>query len=111
MATGLECRRRGEEGDPPLPSLKVFDRLDDWLRRRIRLLFWRHWKRYQTRIKEMVRRGLSYTRAKQSAGNGRGPWWNSKASHMNQAVPTKELRRLGCVSILDEIQRLKCSTG
>lgn len=89
----------------------AFDRLDGWLKRRIRLLFWRHWKRYKTRLKELVKRGISYERAKKSAGNGRGPWWNSKASHMNQAVPIRELRQLGYVSILEEFQRLKCSTG
>jgi RNA-directed DNA polymerase len=89
----------------------AFDRLDGWLKRRIRLLFWRHWKRYKTRVKELVQRGIGYERAKKSAGNGRGSWWNSKASHMNQAVPIRELRRLGYVSILEEFQRLKCSTG
>lgn len=89
----------------------AFNRLDGWAKRRIRLLFWRHWKRYKTRLKEMVKRGLSHERAKKSAGNGRGPWWNSKGSHLNQAVPIRELRRLGYVSLLEEFQRLKCSTG
>ncbi len=89
----------------------AFERLDAWLRRRIRVVFWRQWKRYRTRLKEMIKRGLQYARAKLSAGNGRGPWWNSGASHVNQAVPTRELRRLGYISVLEEFQRLKCSTG
>ena len=89
----------------------AFERLDFWLRRRIRAIFWRQWKRYRTRLKEMVKRGIEYVRAKKSAGNGRGPWWNSRASHMNQAVPNRELRRLGYVSFLEEFQSLKCSTG
>lgn len=89
----------------------AFERLDAWLRRRIRVIYWRQWKGYKTRLKEMVKRGLQYARAKLSAGNGRGPWWNSGASHMNQAVPTGELRGLGYVSVLEEYQRLKCSTG
>ncbi|MCF5507978.1 group II intron reverse transcriptase/maturase, partial [Pseudomonas sp. PA-3-11C] len=45
-------------------------------------------------------------RAWKSAVNGRGPWWNSGAPHMNQALPKKLWDRLGLVSILDTINRL-----
>jgi RNA-directed DNA polymerase len=87
----------------------VFERLDQWLRRKLRALYWRQWKRWRTRIKELRRRGLAPGRAAYSAMNGHGPWWNAKASHMNQAVPTAELRQLGLVSLLDEYRRLTCS--
>jgi len=87
----------------------VFEALDQWLRRRLRALLWRQWKRWRTRIKELRRRGLDARRAAYSAMNGRGPWWNAGASHMNQAVPTAALRRLGLVSLLDEHRRLTCS--
>ncbi|MEN2503551.1 maturase, partial [Stutzerimonas stutzeri] len=36
----------------------------------------------------------------------RGPWWNSGAPHVNQALPKKLWDRLGLVSILDTINRL-----
>jgi len=87
----------------------VFEQLDQWLRRKLRALYWRQWKRWRTRIKELRRRGLAPGRAAYSAMNGRGPWWNAGASHMNQAVPTAELRHLGLVSLLDEHRRLQCS--
>ncbi len=89
----------------------AFERLDGWMRRRIRAIFWRHWKRPPTRFKELCKRGLSPSQARLSAGNGRGPWWNAGASHMNLALPTKELRQLGLVSFLEEFHRLKRSTG
>ncbi len=50
-----------------------------------------------------MRRGLTEQRAWASATNGRGPWWNSKASHMNQAFKKKFFDRLGLVSLLDFI--------
>ena len=37
----------------------------------------------------MIQRGLPRERAWQSAGNGRGSWWNSGASHMNEAFPIR----------------------
>lgn len=89
----------------------AFERLDKWIRRRIRVVFWRHWKRPWTRFKELCKRGIFRERARKSAWNGRGPWWNAGKSHMNQAIPTRELRELGYVSFLEVYQRFKCSTG
>jgi group II intron reverse transcriptase/maturase len=84
----------------------AFEELDQWLRRKLRALHWRQWKRWKTRIKELRRRGLEPRRAAYSALNGRGPWWNAGASHMNHAIPTAELRQLGLVGLLDEHRRL-----
>jgi RNA-directed DNA polymerase len=86
-----------------------FEQLDQWLRRKLRCNLWRQWKRPKTRVKRLVARGIDRDRAAKSAGNGRGPWWNAGASHMNQAVPTRMFRRLGLVSLLEEHRRLACA--
>jgi RNA-directed DNA polymerase len=83
-----------------------FEHLDEWLRHRLRSILWRQWKRGPTRFKELTRRGIAVERARQSAGNGRGPWWNAGASHMNQAVPTRAFRAMGLVSFLEVHSRL-----
>jgi RNA-directed DNA polymerase len=83
-----------------------FEDLDKWLRRKLRCLVWRQWKRPRTRVRELCRCGLDLARARASARNGRGPWWNAGASHMHAAVPIAMLRRLGLLSLLDEYQRL-----
>jgi RNA-directed DNA polymerase len=85
---------------------RQFEDLDQWLRRKLRAILWRQWKRPWTRAREMVRRGLARERAWTSAMNGRGPWWNAGASHMNHAIPTRYLRQLGLTSLLEESQRL-----
>ncbi len=83
-----------------------FEALDAWIRRKLRDILWRQWKRPWTRRKELMRRGLDETRASISAFNGRGPWWNAGASHMNQAVPISRLRQMGLISLIDEHRRL-----
>ncbi len=84
----------------------VFEQLDQWIRRKLRAILWRQWKRNWTRAKEMTRRGLSHEQAWTSATNGRGPWWNAGASHMNRAVPTRYLSQLGLVSLTQKRQQL-----
>ena len=87
-----------------------FEDLDKWLRRKLRCVVWRQWKRPRTRHRELRRHGLDEARARTSAFNGRGPWWNAGASHMHAAMPTAVLRRLGLLSLLDEHQRLTCAS-
>ncbi len=87
-------------------SKRPLEELDGWVRHKLRCVIWRQWKRPFTRARNLMRLGLSEVRAWKSAVNGRGPWWNSGASHMNQALPKKLWDRLGLVSILDTINRL-----
>lgn len=77
------------------------DELDQWIRRRLRLLLWVQWKRAATRLKRLLQAGLEKVRAFRSANNGRGPWFNSGASHMNHAYPAKFFAPLGLLNLLD----------
>lgn len=83
----------------------IFEELDAWVRRKLRCAQWRQWKRGRTRMKELVKLGLGQQRAKESAFNGRGPWWNAGASHMNAALPAKWFRQQGLVCMSEIIQR------
>lgn len=85
----------------------VLEQLDSWLRRRLRCLLWRQWKRGRTRVRKLLARGLTADRARLSAYNGRGPWWNAGASHMNLAFPAAYFTRLGLVPLLATQQRLQ----
>jgi hypothetical protein len=81
--------------------------LDGWIRRRLRLILWRQWKRAYTRARNLMRLGLTEQRAWISATNGRGPWWNSGASHLNAALPKRVFHGLSLVSLLDTMNRLQ----
>jgi RNA-directed DNA polymerase len=83
----------------------IFEELDQWIRRKLRCILWRQWKKPKTRAKKMIQLGLKKERGWQSAMNGRGPWWNAGASHMNACVPAKMLHAQGLVSLLYMHQR------
>ena len=80
---------------------------DGWIRRKLRCVLWRQWKRPYARARNMMKRGLTAERAWRSATNGHGPWWNAGASHMNAAFPKSWFDHLGLVSLLDTVQRLQ----
>lgn len=87
----------------------TFEELDQWLRRKLRCIVWRQWKKPRTRAKKLLARGLDTETAWRSAYSGRGPWWNAGASHMHQAWPTRVFSRLGLMSFQQEHRRLMCS--
>ncbi len=89
---------------------KIFDELDGWIRRKLRNILWRQWKRPWTRARKLMKLGLDEARAWRSAKNERGPWWNSGASHINQALPGKFFDNLGLVNLQNELRRLQCVT-
>jgi len=87
---------------------RVLEACDGWLRRKLRCILWRQWKRPYTRARNLMQAGLPEERAFRSAFNQRGPWWNSGASHMNAAFRKAFFDRLGLVSLLDTTRRLQC---
>jgi RNA-directed DNA polymerase len=93
----------------PTQSKEALRDLDKWLRRRLRCLLWRQWRRPSTRERRLRALGVDADSAWRSAGNGRGPWWNAGARHMHLAVPTAYFTRLGLLSLLREQQRLQCA--
>jgi RNA-directed DNA polymerase len=87
----------------------ALEALDQWIRRKLRVIIWRQWKRPRTRAARLMKAGLDRERAWASAYNGHGPWWNAGASHMNQVLPVKTLEAMGLLSLLSEQRRLKVS--
>ena len=54
--------------------------------------------------------GLDEDRARLSASNGHGPWWNAGASHMNAALPKRYFAEHGLVSLLSRHRRLRMAS-
>ena len=85
----------------------IFEELDSWIRRKLRNLIWRNWKRPFTRAKNLMQRGLAKAQALKSAMNGRGPWWNAGASHMHLTFPKSYFARCGLLSLLEQRRRFQ----
>ena len=88
--------------------LDVFEQVDRWIRRKLRCIVWRQWKRPKIRERQLRRRGIPRADAKTAAYNGRGPWWSAGSRWVGQAIPTAELRKLGLVPLVEAQQRLAC---
>jgi RNA-directed DNA polymerase len=83
----------GYFGDCQTPS--VLKSLESWLRRRLRSVVWKQWKRGRTRFRELRKRGVSKDLAAQTAGSPHGPWRLAQSPALTIALPNAYFTKLG----------------
>jgi RNA-directed DNA polymerase len=88
---------RGYFGFCQTPS--VLRTLDEWIRRRLRAIAWKQWKRGRTRYTKLRRRGVGRDLAAQTAGSPRGPWRLAASPALHFAMPTPFFGSLGLPSV------------
>jgi RNA-directed DNA polymerase len=84
---------RGYFGFCETPS--VLRDLEQWLRRRLRSMVWKQWKRGRRRYAELIRRGVHRDLAAQTAGSSHGPWRLAASPALHLALPTASFAVLG----------------
>jgi len=84
----------------------VFEDLDSWIRRRLRQLIWKRWKRGTTRYRELVRLGVPKWQAQAGAG-GKSPWRMAHTPVMQMALSNAFWRNSGLKSLKVRYQELR----
>ena len=69
--------------------------IDKWLRRRIRMVFWKKWKRVRTRYRNLRKLGIDHTHALITAYCRRGYWYVAGGSVMETALSNQRLEKAG----------------
>ena len=84
----------------------VFEGLDQWLRRRLRQMIWKRWKRGKTRYRELVKLGVPRERAALGA-TGKSPWRMARSPVVNEALSNAYWQVAGLVSIENRYHELR----
>ena len=84
---------RGYFGFCQTPS--VVNSLEEWLRRRLRSVLWKQWRRGRTRFAELRQRGIGHDLAATTAGSAHGPWRIANSPALNHALPNSYFDSLG----------------
>jgi len=86
----------------------VYEKLDEWIRRRLRQMLWKRWKRGTTRYRELVRLGVPKERAALGAV-GKSPWHMSRTPVINEALSNAYWRNTGLQSLAERYNQLRYS--
>jgi RNA-directed DNA polymerase len=80
-------------------QLKLFARLDQWIRRRIRCCYWKQWRRPKTRRRNLIRLGVPRRQAIRHARSRKGPWHMAKTIASGVGMTNKWLQAQGVLSL------------
>jgi group II intron reverse transcriptase/maturase len=78
---------------------KLARTLDEWLRRRIRMCFWKQWKKTKTKHDNLVRLGIKDSQAWQYANTRKGYWHTANSPILTRALTNEYLNKMGFVSV------------
>ncbi|MBR7890167.1 group II intron reverse transcriptase/maturase [Marinomonas sp. A79] len=75
--------------------------LDHWIRRRVRMAYWRQWRKPRTKVRNLMRLGVRVQAAVACGITSKGPWRSSKTPGINQALSNAYLKTEGLYSLRD----------
>jgi RNA-directed DNA polymerase len=73
----------------------VLEKLDGWVRHRLRSVIWKQWKRGSVRFAELRKRSVGKDLAAQTAGSAHGPWRLANSPALAMALPNAYFDSLG----------------
>jgi RNA-directed DNA polymerase len=73
----------------------VLEKLERWLRRRLRSAIWKQWKWGSVRFAQLQQRGVGKDLAAQTAGSAHGPWRLANSPALSFALPNAYFDSLG----------------
>ncbi len=87
----------------------VFQELDEWLRRRLRQLLWKRWKKPRARWRNLVALGVPPESAREAAGSGKGTWRLAASPPVHQALNNAYWHSQGLLSITERYHQLRAT--
>ena len=75
--------------------------LDHWIRRRVRMAYWRQWRKPRTKVRSLMRLGTPVQSAVACGITSKGPWRSSKTPGIQQALSNAYLKSQGLYSLRD----------
>jgi RNA-directed DNA polymerase len=85
----------------------IFEELDRWLRRRLRQVRWKEWKRPKTKRRNLIALGIPQREAAQWAYSGKGYWRISGSPVLTRALPNDYWADQGLKGFADPYRRFR----
>ena len=75
--------------------------LDHWIRRRVRMCYWRQWTRPRTKVRNLLKLGTPLKMAIDCGITSKGPWRSSKTYGIQLGLSNDYLASQGLVNLRD----------
>lgn len=75
--------------------------LDHWIRRRLRMSYWKMWRRVRTKIQNLMRMGVPEDLAVRCGASNKSYWRSAKTAAIHMALNNDFFANLGLISLRD----------
>lgn len=80
--------------------------VDEWMRRRIRAIYWKQWKKIKTRFKRLKQLGINEGKAWEFANTRKGYWRTANSPILKRSLDNQRLESLGYIYFSDNYQKV-----
>ena len=85
--------------------------LDQWLRRRVRMYYWKQWKRARPRRRHLIRLGIHPAEVYKATRSHRAYWFMARTSIVQRALDNRWLAERGVPNIRQQWIEMHCGKG
>src|SRR5690625_762837 len=85
----------------------IFRNMDSWIRRRLRMIRWKEWKKIKTKQTNLIKLGTDKHQAWEWANSRKAYWRISKSPILHRTLGNKYWQRLGLKSLLNRYQTMR----
>ena len=79
---------------------KIMNSIDEWLRRRIRMVTWKRWKKVKTRYKNLQKLGVAKSKAWEWANTRKSYWHTANSFILETTLNNARFEKQGYLSLL-----------
>lgn len=81
-------------------------RVDEWFRRRLRMVIWKRWKRIKTRLRNLIRLGIAKYKAWEFANTRKGYWHTANCPILSSSITNDRLIQAGYIFFSDYYRKV-----
>lgn len=79
----------------------LLKRVDEWMRRRLRMIYWKQWKKVRTKLGQLTALGIEKSKAWEFANTRKGYWRISNSPIMNRSLTNDVLKKFNYIFFSD----------
>lgn len=85
---------------------KLLQTTDEWMRRRIRMIYWKQWKRVKTKFTMLQTLGIQKQKAWEYANTRKGYWRTSNSPILSKSLGNNTIKGLGFIFFSDYYRQI-----
>jgi RNA-directed DNA polymerase len=84
----------------------LLPQVDEWYRRRIRMVIWKQWKRIRTRGRNLIKLGIEKYKAWEYANTRKGYWHTANSPILTRSITNDRLKQAGYIFFTDYYRKV-----